>query len=575
MAKKVRNITITRNYLYKRILDLWIQNRAKLDPETGERRVVAVMNGGGSRAGKTYVITNLIYTIMTHFADPKSKGARALHIIIYRDTLVSARATYKDVIDCFTGMGLLEGMDEQIRRGQADYKTTNSAEVKIEMYGHLIQFKGLPEEGKEPSGCDISFINELIEHKNKHAFDGIKRRTRLLLMADWNPKDSVHWAYNLQGHNIFYTVTTYWDNKHLPDGLKAEMEQECPWEFDDSELYLETYDDYGKQINKRLPEGFNFIDWKKGNYDFDGFIRRRWLKPERPENCREEEYHLYRRVNALNESNLTINRASWLTYGEGISSGQAGAIFHDVKWVKEFPNSVDMSLFGLDFGFSNDPSCLTIVGNIGMDMYIKKLTYTKTPTSDILWDLIERPILNEEKRRYIEANGEDWDNRLGILRYEVQKAASIMYENSDLRSMAIDEAKANLIEFKDSGVEIDRIRVICDTADVYKGRGGAEEQQFVSDLNRLSIMYGYYWSFEKVGAKPIVPRISLMKKFNLCLIEDDDLKAEQQNYCYIKDSAGNLTNMPDKDSKWTHALVDSAGYAIWKGFKHLVVRNIV
>ncbi len=79
---------------------------------------------------------------------------------------------------------------------------------------------------------------------------------------------------------------------------------------------------------------------------------------------------------------------------------------------------------------------------------------------------------------------------------------------------------------------------------------------------------GYSWSFIKVGSKPIVPRIALMKKYNLIFIEDDDFKREQQNYCFIKDDAGNLTNMPDKDSKWNHIL-DAAGYCIWKMFKYM------
>jgi hypothetical protein len=84
-------------------------------------------------------------------------------------------------------------------------------------------------------------------------------------------------------------------------------------------------------------------------------------------------------------------------------------------------------------------------------------------------------------------------------------------------------------------------------------------------------MYGYYWNFVKVGAKPIVPGISLMKKFNLILIKDKDVEIEQQNYCYAKDSSGELTNMPDKDSSFNH-FWDASRYVIWKMFKHLVTR---
>lgn len=576
MAKQTRTITLTRNYLYKWILQTWVINRAIPDPIDKERVTVTILCGGGSRAGKTYSIANVIYTIMRSFADTKMKAARPLHIIVYRDTLVSARDTYKDFIECYQGMGLLEGQDEQIKRGEADYKTTNSANVKIEMYGHTIEFKGLPDDGKEPTGCDIAFINELIEHKNQSMFDRISRKVRLLVMADWNPKDSVHFAYDMIGHNIFYSTTVYWDNKHLPDGLKAKAEKECPWDFNDCELYLETHGARGEQIFKKLPEGFNFQDWKAGNYPFDGFIRRRWLKKERPENCKEEDFHLYRGINKQNELNGTINRSLWLTYGEGIPSGQEGAIFHDAKWVDKFPDEVDNCHFGLDFGYSNDPSALVRCGNIGMDMYIEKLAYQCTATSDLLFDLIERPLKNEEKRRYIEANSEQWYDRLCELRQEYIEVSAKKYENSEKRLEAVALAKEKLYDFKESGVHIDRIIVVCDTADIYKGRGAMEEQQFVNDLNVLSVKYGYYWNFMKVGAKPIVPGISLMKKFNIHLVKDfkidsekSQFKSEQQNYVYIKDGAGKPTNIPDKDSKFNH-IWDASRYCIWKMFKWII-----
>lgn len=871
---KTREITLTRNYLYKYILNVWVANRNIPDPETGENSVVTILNGGGSRAGKTYSIADVIHTIMTHYGDKRSAGARPLHIIVYRDTLVSARDTYKDFIDCYRGKGLLEGSADEIKRGAADYTTTNSANVKIEMYGHLIEFKGLPEDGKEPTGCDIVFINELIEHKNQSMFDRILRKVRLLALADWNPKDSVHFAYNIKGHNVFYTVTTYWDNKHLPDGLKAKAEKECPWPFEECELYLETHDVMCRPIYKQLPPDFNFADWKAGKYQFDGFIRRRWLKEERPQNCREEDYHLYRGVNKQNEANGSINRNLWLTYGEGIQSGQEGMIFGDMKWVDSFPESADNVHFGLDMGFSCfdgdtlintingnvkikdikigdyvltsdgykkvlkthcngykevgeniietdfgytkifctfdhyfktakewkqfkelqkqdilymtassmakniqgdltqniqitsthqkknyyteifgnfimakyqkgsiyitlmkirlimilktllsyqvvntakyitifkkrtvkqgentaiqkktglkedkrllnplktklgyafnvvlslllqihtkedalqnatintntqqkslknyisalfaeelscaintlnkklaqsnvhtscqaqikqvttetkkiskvydltiadcheyfangilvhncDPSCLTRVGNIGINLYIEKLTYQPTATSDLLFDLIERPLLDEERRRYIEANGEEWYDKLLSLRADLRDVTAAYYKTTEQRAERIAEAKEKLLTFKEGGIAIDKIVVVCDTQDIYKGRGGMEEQAFVTDLNRLSVLYGYYWNFIKVGSKPIVPGISLMKKFNLHGVRDNDFKLEQENYLFVKTEDGKPTNLPDKNSKWNH-IWDSARYCIWRMFKHLVVRE--
>ncbi len=118
------------------------------------------------------------------------------------------------------------------------------------------------------------------------------------------------------------------------------------------------------------------------------------------------------------------------------------------------------------------------------------------------------------------------------------------------------------------GLPIESILVVTDTADIYKGKGGAEEQQFTLDLNLKAQQYGYNWKFIKVKGKALVPGIALMKKFNLHLIKDKDVEIEQQNYCFVKDDSGNLTNIPDKESKFNH-FWDAARYCVWTFFKYI------
>ena len=199
-------------------------------------------------------------------------------------------------------------------------------------------------------------------------------------------------------------------------------------------------------------------------------------------------------------------------------------------------------------------------------MYIEKLCYQKTGTSELLFDLIRKPILNEEKRRHIEANGEEWYLKLLDLRSKLTLSYAKAYVDDEQRHNAIDNAKDELQEHINNGLPIAPIYIVTDTADVYKGRGAAVEQQFTLDLNLLAQQHGFNWKFIKVGSKPIVPRIALMKKFNLHLVKDKDFEIEQQNYCYAKGDDGKPTNLPDKESKWNH-IWDSAGYAIWKFFR--------
>lgn len=540
-------------------------------------------NGGTlvHNSGKTVTIAQILLRFMEAYADPTAKNKKKLYIIVYRNTSVDSRKTFKDFIEEYDRIGLLP--IEQRRNEKTgklemsgDYEKVESPKPIIRYKGHTVEFMGMPEGNQEAVGCDIAFINEILENNNEHAFYSIVRRTTLITMADWNPKQSVHYIYNIKRFNFHYPVTTYLDNKWLPLGQKADAEAQCPWDFKDSVFEVEISDIYGKLKRYKVPEGFTLEKWYAGYYQsdeakakgesFDGFLRRKWLKPERPENCKEEDYNLYRMPHKLNYENGTVNRSEWLTYGEGIPSGQEGAIFNNVKWVDKFPESVDNQYFGLDYGFSNDPSALTSVGNIGMDMYIEKLCYQKTGTSELLFDLIRKPILNEEKRRYIEANGEEWYLKLLDLRSKLTLSYAKAYVDDEQRHNAIDNAKDELQEHINNGLPIAPIYIVTDTADVYKGRGAAVEQQFTLDLNLLAQQHGFNWKFIKVGSKPIVPRIALMKKFNLHLVKDKDFEIEQQNYCYAKGDDGKPTNLPDKESKWNH-IWDSAGYAIWKFFR--------
>ena len=138
--------------------------------------------------------------------------------------------------------------------------------------------------------------------------------------------------------------------------------------------------------------------------------------------------------------------------------------------------------FGLDFGYTNDPSVLTRVGVLNKTLYAEKMCYQKTPDVEILFDLIEPLILKDVERRLLQSEG---------------------------------------FEYPD-------IIIACDSADKYK------DVNFVRDLNILSGQKGYNWQFVKVKKPHIVTRISLTKRFDLMFVEDTHFKIEQQNYVYMR-----------------------------------------
>jgi hypothetical protein len=566
-------IKTTDNYFYRYILKTWKDNRNIPCPVTGEKRTVKIIARGSSRSGKTWNTAQAIWTIGTHYADSSKKNNKKLDIRVFRDEAVNARTgSLPDFVKCYTDMGLIERAKDRANPSyyQYDYEVIGadggSQNAKIRFLGHTIMFLGIPE--KEATQCDIAFVNEIAETQKKPGVLSIMQRCELLFIADLNPSTSEHFCYDITGHNVFQIRVNYLDNRHLPSGLRGELEEKCPWDFADSHLEYEketaAYDSDGKML--------------------DGFLRRIWDKPERPETAKESEYHLYRAPNELNYKNKTVDRFRYLVYAEGIASALDGAVYREYKWIEKMPQEgFDMIHFGLDFGYASDKTALTRVGIIGRECFIEGLTYQITPTPDICFDSIEKHLFAEERRRSIEFNGIEWTNEMLVLQTQLEsllmkKFAAISIEIEglsaqeieehrmrvrDLLSKEIEDHRIKILEHKEKGIPISAIYVVCDSADAFK------DYQFVTDLNMIARNRGLNWNFEKVGGKPIVEGIALVKRFDLRFTRNDALETELNNYVYGKDIAGIATNMPDTKNRNKHYL-DSFRYIIWKKFKHLI-----
>lgn len=229
-------VKMTKNYLHDYVMTLFLANNKRPDPQTGDPTKPVILMGGGSRSGKTVTIAQIILRFMEAYADQTAKNKKKLYIIVYRNTSVDSRKTFKDFIEEYDRIGLLP--IEQRRNEKTgklemsgDYEKVESPKPIIRYKGHTVEFMGMPEGNQEAVGCDIAFINEILENNNEHAFYSIVRRTTLMTLADWNPKQSVHYIYNIKRFNFHYPVTTYLDNKWLPLGQKADAESQCPWEF--------------------------------------------------------------------------------------------------------------------------------------------------------------------------------------------------------------------------------------------------------------------------------------------------------------------------------------------------------
>ena len=177
-----------------------------------EKKLV-ICNEGGTRSSKTWDAYHLIVLICDHQRNQWNE------IYILRDTLVNCRDfTLKEFIKCLQTIGIY---DRNL--------LTTSPKPYYNLFGNHIFFRGLDDEiNTEGYPSDIIFVNEALE-TSKGSVDGLKMRCRKMMIMDWNPKYVKHWAFNLEGQpDVYFTHTTYKNNKHLEKSIVTEIESYEP-----------------------------------------------------------------------------------------------------------------------------------------------------------------------------------------------------------------------------------------------------------------------------------------------------------------------------------------------------------
>lgn len=98
----------------------------------------------------------------------------------------------------------------------------------------------------------------------------------------------------------------------------------------------------------------------------------------------------------------TADERKWKIYGLGMRAALEGLIFNDVELIEKIPESIDKRAYGVDFGYSNDPSACIELGYFKNNLYLDEKFYrTGMLTRDIIAELatLERqrrlPIISE------------------------------------------------------------------------------------------------------------------------------------------------------------------------------------
>jgi len=99
---------------------------------------------------------------------------------------------------------------------------------------------------------------------------------------------------------------------------------------------------------------------------------------------------------AENIAQGTADSTSWKIYGLGERAAHKGLIFSKVQLCKEFPPKDEWKrrFYGLDFGFTNDPSCLSEIVYAHGNLYMKELFYKRGLTNIGARDSIQSELKN-------------------------------------------------------------------------------------------------------------------------------------------------------------------------------------
>ena len=79
----------------------------------------------------------------------------------------------------------------------------------------------------------------------------------------------------------------------------------------------------------------------------------------------------------------------WKVYGKGLTGEIEGVIFKNVRWVNSFPDNCKKVSYGLDFGFTQDPTALVRTGWLHGELFIELLMYDHGVTATDFDHIVE------------------------------------------------------------------------------------------------------------------------------------------------------------------------------------------
>lgn len=198
--------------------------------------------------------------------------------------------------------------------------------------GSVIRFRNLDGGEKARQGKrKYLFLNEC-NTVDYQAARQLAKRTTHQIFIDYNP-DAEFWVHHeiIPRKDCFFSISNFTHNQFVPQGTIVDL-------YEDRQRWLDSI-----------------------VYNEDGEV------------TEEDSYW----------------KNQWDVYGLGLTGVVEGVIYKKVNYITGLPLGMQKRAFGLDFGFSNDPTALVLCGIIGNSVYGKELVYETGLTTPMIIEKFE------------------------------------------------------------------------------------------------------------------------------------------------------------------------------------------
>lgn len=283
------------------------------------------------------------------------------------------------------------------------------------------------------------------------AYDFFRRLKMIGAYEEHNHKKSHPQSYFLLGNQIDFTG---WSNNGQPS-----KRQDLLWFNEVMESDHETFRQYNQRTNDVTILDYNPKYTDHWVYDKvigrpDCFFLHTTLLDNPFLPAKQKKEILAYEPTEENIRNGTADDYLWAVYGLGKRAAPKGLIFKYVSYIDEFP---DLAYhYGIDFGFTTDPTSITKIAETPTDIFLELLCYEPTETPEIIHEYsinkginISLPTTADSSDKYTSENkgAVEMVNGLRSLGWNISKVSktkSVMYWLLDMKKKKISIVKNGL-----------------------------------------------------------------------------------------------------------------------------------